>query len=437
MKKLLAMLLAALMVLSVLPVVAFADEGGSTAPVWPAEGSIKLDKDAQAVEDKDNVWEVTLQIQGKNYKTTSDVVLVIDNSNSMYDDGRMTKTKAAAKAFVDALLTENSSTRIAVVVFNLNATKTGFYTYQNKDELKQYIDAISKNEDDGGTFTQLGIKTAQDLLNSAESTGKTKSIVLLSDGVPTKSYQVNNLSADVTKVDTKITSNCRRGSHKAPTIELVPSSYTTEIMGCDYTKTWGNGYESDYDKGYDALTKAYFNHDRVEGSWSCSHLVYGSKTWNYVINANNSNGTSNTTGTITGYSKGSINFSTKFTPKINNLGEPTIWEANQAKAAGTTIYSVALQAGTNGEATLKACASDAAKGYFAIAANETDVAGKLKEAFTSIAGSIAIAARNGVVNDTMGEKVDLSFSGSNPIITTDENVYKAGNADIYISRNLG
>ena len=55
-------------------------------------------------------------------------------------------------------------------------------------------------------------------------------------------------------------------------------------------------------------------------------------------------------------------------------------------------------------------------------------------AFTSIAGSIAIAARNGVVNDPMGEHVKLNFSGEAPVITTDLGVYTAGNADIYISQ---
>ena len=117
----------------------------------------------------------------------------------------------------------------------------------------------------------------------------------------------------------------------------------------------------------------------------------------------------------------------------SNNGVATIWEANQAKAAGTTIYSVALQAGTNGENTLKACATDATKDYYAIASAD-NVEEKLTNAFTSIAGSIAIAASNGVVNDPMGEHVKLSFSGSAPDITTDLAVYTAGNADIYISQ---
>lgn len=111
----------------------------------------------------------------------------------------------------------------------------------------------------------------------------------------------------------------------------------------------------------------------------------------------------------------------------------TIWEANQAKAAGTTIFSVALQAGTDGENTLKACATDAAKGYYAIGQDD-NVEEKLTAAFEAIAGSIAIAASNGSVADTMGDKVQLSFSDAAPVITNDKAVYDAGNADVYISQ---
>lgn len=92
-----------------------------------------------------------------------------------------------------------------------------------------------------------------------------------------------------------------------------------------------------------------------------------------------------------------------------------------------------MQAGTNGENTLKTCATDATKDYYAIASAD-NVEEKLTTAFTSIAGSIAIAARNGVVYDPMGEHVQLNFSGAAPVITTDLNVYTDGNADVYISQ---
>ena len=103
-KRTLAALLTVVLTLALLGEAVFADN--SEQPVWPEEGAIQLSKSAAAVEGKENTWEVTLGIQGKNYKTTSDVVLVIDNSNSMYPsetskEDRMTKTKAAANAFVD------------------------------------------------------------------------------------------------------------------------------------------------------------------------------------------------------------------------------------------------------------------------------------------------------------------------------------------------
>lgn len=187
-KRTLAALLTVVLTLALLGEAVFADN--SEQPVWPEEGAIQLSKSAAAVEGKENTWEVTLGIQGKNYKTTSDVVLVIDNSNSMYDNSRMAKTKAAANAFVDTLLTEDSTTRIALVVYNLKETHTGFYAYANRAALKQQINAITQNNDDGGTFTQLGLHTARTLLNSAESTGQNKNIVLLSDGEPTASYRI-------------------------------------------------------------------------------------------------------------------------------------------------------------------------------------------------------------------------------------------------------
>lgn len=437
-KRISAFFMAMLMMLTVFSafsaVSAEGEAAGGTQPVWPAQGSIKLDKDAAAVEGTENLWEVTLGIQGKNFETTSDVVLVIDNSNSMYENDRMVQTKAAANAFVDALLTQDSATRIAVVVFNNKVKQTGFYDYSNKEALKAYINAVSMNEDDGGTFTQLGIKTARDLLKSSASTGLNKNIVLLSDGVPTWSYRVNSISANVTGTETSVKSRCRLFSHNAPTVKLNPV-YSAEIAGCDYSRIVGEGYEEDYSSNYNVQSQAYFNHDEVRGTWSCSHYNGDSETWNYVINRNLSNGAENSTGSISGNPSGTINFSTKFNAikTINNLGEPTIWEAQQAANDGMTVFSIALQAGTTGENVLRACATDATKDYYAIASTD-NVAEKLTTAFTSIAGIIAIAARQGVVNDPMGEHVKLSFSGSAPVITTDKKVYDEGKADIYISQ---
>lgn len=383
-KRALALVLALVMALSLVALPSFAEgeeTGGgteSTQPVWPAEGSIKLDKDAKAVEGSNNLWEVTLGIQGKNYSTISDVVLVIDNSNSMYEENgkkndRMVQTKAAANAFIDKLLTEDSTTRIAVVVFNLTVNQTGFYTWANKADLKTYINNIKQDDANGGTFTQLGIKTARDLLNSSASTGGNKSIVLLSDGVPTASYRVSGTA----------TGKCTYFfgySHN--------SSYdknTVVVTGCDYKNQAGDGTEE--------------TDGRIDLTVTCEH----GKT------------------------------ETLDRQKINH-SYATVWEAGQALQDGITVYSVALQAGTKGETILRNCATNPSTGFFAIDKNESDIASKLEAAFTTIAGSIAIAARQGSVADTMGDKVQLSFSGATPVITNDKAVYDAGNADVYISQ---
>ena len=373
-KRISAFFMAMLMMLTVFSafsvVSAEGEAAGGTQPVWPAQGSIKLDKDAAAVAGAENLWEVTLGIQGKNFETTSDVVLVIDNSNSMYQNNRMVQTKAAANAFVDALLTQDSATRIAVVVFNDKVKQTVFYDYSNKEALKAYINAVSMNEADGGTFTQLGIKTARDLLKSSASTGLNKNIVLLSDGLPTWSYLATGTA----------TGTCGW-------LGIIHNNgydeNTVKVNGCDYNKQKGNGTSAD--------------DGSITLSLTCSHGVTATETF-----------------------------------KISH-SYATIWEAQQAANDGMTVFSIALQAGTTGENVLRACATNPATGFYAIASTD-NIAEKLTTAFTSIAGSIAIAARQGVVNDPMGEHVQLNFSGAAPVITTDLAVYTAGNADVYISQ---
>ncbi len=371
-RKALALLLTVLMVFSLLPMtIAAEDPAESTQPVWPAEGSIKLDKDATAVEGQENLWEVTLGIQGKNYKTTSDVVLVIDCSGSM-EGSRLTNTRKAAKAFGEKLLTEGSTTRIAIVTYTdkANAYNDGhFYVAGELAEFKIAVDNATYAN--GGTNQQAGLHKAQELLTSPASTGKLKNIVILSDGEATYSHP---FKATATYSDCEAWTSwvCPRGG-KITNIGAFTPNYG-EIIGS------GSGFALNYNAEVIATCPKHGN----------------SKTRNYVYALD---------GTFT-------------TNSGTNNGVATIWEANQAKAAGTTIFSVALQAGDNGENTLRACATDATTGYYAIGKDD-NVEQTLTSAFEAIAGSIAIAASNGVVNDPMGEDVKLSSDGAEPVITTD------------------
>lgn len=395
-KRISAFFMAMLMMLTVFSafsvVSAEGEAAGGTQPVWPAPGSIKLDKDAAAVENETNLWEITLGIQGKNFETTSDVVLVIDCSGSMKGD-KLTNTREAAKAFGQKLLTEGSTTRIAIVTFIDEATAYNNGHFYGATELSVFEAAVdAATYANGGTNQQAGLHVAQQLLNT--SAAGLKNIVILSDGEATYSYPFVGGNATIDCSTQLFFGHRFIGNPKVTSwLTVATPNYSTVI---------GTGKSFDLDGNI--IWNCTCEHDET------TQKLYGAFYYDASGNLVCSNGS-----------------------MASNNGVATIWEANQAKAAGTTIYSVALQAATNGENTLKACATDATKDYYAIASAD-NVEEKLTTAFTSIAGSIAIAARNGVVNDPMGEHVQLSFSGSAPVITTDKTVYDAGNADIYISQ---
>lgn len=329
---------------------------------------------AQPVENKEGIYEITLTIQGKNFETNSDVVLVIDKSGSMNDDDKLLDTKKAAIAFGEKLLTKGSTTRIAIVTYAETAASINnghFYTADELDAFKSQINGIKAS---GGTNQQAGIHVAQQLLDSDSPVGNLKNIVILSDGVPTYSYAITG----------SIT--CTRDAYVERDFIYVDYVYAT-----------------------------------MDVDWS---------TANIVCNHNNRIGSGYGIG-VKKQSGLSVNSCGKYSSYISH-GIATIWEAKQAKATGTTIFSVALQVDTEGENILKACATDPTKGYYAIGKND-NVETKLKDAFTAIAGSIAIAAKNGKVTDPMSDYVSLDFTG-NPVVTSDEAVYKNGQADVYLSQ---
>lgn len=385
-KQALALVLALVMALSLVALPSFAADGdasgsgtaASDGPAWPNEGAINLSKTAQPVEGQDGLYEITLTIQGKNYSTTSDVVLVIDCSGSM-EGTKLTNTRKAAKAFGDKLLTENSTTRIAIVTFIDTATAYNsghFYTASELDDFKAAVDDATYAN--GGTNQQAGIHAAQELLSSDASTGKLKNMVILSDGAPTYSYR---LTGTATGTCTKFIVWNHNSDYEENTLA---------ITGCDYTRV-GDGY-ADNQTG----EPSYGNDGQARLTLTCSHGK------------------------------------TKQTDVDIEHSVATIWEANQAKAAGTTIFSVALQAGTYGENTLKGCATDPTAGYFAIAQND-NVETKLNAAFTAIAGSIAKAATNGSVVDPMSDYVGLDFAGD-PTYTNDYAAYANKQYDVYLSQ---
>ena len=93
-KRFWALFLAVMMVVSVLPTTAFAEDAAGSAELEPGEiratKSLVLDEDGEPVVDEDGYYTIQLAVQGAPVKASKavDVILCIDVSNSMTgDDG--------------------------------------------------------------------------------------------------------------------------------------------------------------------------------------------------------------------------------------------------------------------------------------------------------------------------------------------------------------
>jgi Ca-activated chloride channel family protein len=116
-----------------------------------------------------------------------DVIVVLDTSGSMMDDGKIEQAKKALKFFVAKL---NDRDRFAIVTFSTEARKLhDALTEANKESREAALAKIDKLEAAGGTNFEGALRTAYDLAGS-EST-RPCYILLMSDGLPTMGEVTN------------------------------------------------------------------------------------------------------------------------------------------------------------------------------------------------------------------------------------------------------
>ena len=117
--------------------------------------------------------------------TPADIVLVMDKSGSMKENGRDANAQRAARALAGKLLTDkNSQVQMAVVTFNTKASrKQGFTTRASE------IDSAVKDDPtfNSGTNWEDALRLANNLRGR---TGVKKHIIFLSDGDPT--YRISD-----------------------------------------------------------------------------------------------------------------------------------------------------------------------------------------------------------------------------------------------------
>ncbi|WP_429083869.1 vWA domain-containing protein, partial [Brassicibacter mesophilus] len=198
------------------------------------------------------------------------------------------------------------------------------------------LSAIDNIKSSGGTFIQAGLKQARELLNS--SAADSKNIVLLGDGEATYSY-FGNLDFSNIRVRKFFIWKWLEGT-------AVSKSYLTGHP-FDYDEPVGNGQYSN------ATGEIEYTLDGVTDD--IDYNIYHS--------------------------------------------DNTIAEAQIAKEANQIIYTIALDAGDDGEETLEEVASPG-KAY-------TGSNDDLQKIFQTIAGDISYAATDVTVTDPMGDEFSI------------------------------
>ncbi len=368
-KRILSIVLAVLMLVSVLPISALAAESVASQKnvVTVTKNGVTVEKKAEWIGDgKDGKAKITFTLTGGTMTSQdipeTDIVLVIDRSASMSKNGspKMNNAKKAAVSFVDKFFGTGADqgyknkVQIAVVSYSDSATANVGLTNQ-KESLTSAINGIRAK---GGTHIQAGIYRAQQILDADKREKVKKLIVVLSDGEPTYSY---------------------------------PWVATGTLTGC------------------------YFN----PLDWGCQADNYTNLTSSFAVDRSVTIGSGSSFKSANAYVSGKCNrdHQSEVYGKYENgaftVGETsdhgvgTIWEANQAKANGTEIFAVGFDIGNSGNAydTMTGVATDA--DHYK-AATTTDIS----FIFDTIADTITKAiAKDVVLTDPLGDGFTLTTEG--------------------------
>lgn len=179
------------------------DAVGEENPQYPNQGSVRTTKTATTDNFFGNgVAQVELGVTGVPMKRGVDIVLVLDVSSSMTQDGstKLADAKAAAKNFIENyVFAENadgtpSNNRLGLVTFSgYNADKGGYdgtrndihYKLKNANAEQEILDTIDGLTTNSGTDYDFAFSGADDVLDDALTT-RDRYVVFMTDGAPSK-----------------------------------------------------------------------------------------------------------------------------------------------------------------------------------------------------------------------------------------------------------
>lgn len=191
------------------------DAVGEENPQYPNQGSVRTTKTATTDNFFGNgVAQVELGVTGVPMKRGVDIVLVLDVSSSMTQNGstKLADAKAAAKNFIENyVFAENadgtpSNNRLGLVTFSGYNEWNGYdgtgndiqYKLKNANAKQEILDTIEGLTTNSGTDYDFAFSGADDVLDDALTT-RDRYVVFMTDGAPSK---YNNYTVPGTNTST-------------------------------------------------------------------------------------------------------------------------------------------------------------------------------------------------------------------------------------------
>ena len=234
-------------------------------------------------------FDVTLTIKGNPPVAAQEVVLLIDVSGSMgdeVDDGTgsgnteqiMEFAKDAAKDFVEKLLSPinnpTGNNKVAIVTYASSATILTNLT-SNKTVLDNYIDGLNAS---GGTNMEDALVKADQVLSppNAQGTfdcGTSRSIILLTDGVPTRKNTSGGCYSDV------LNTSCQTRAFTAAT-----NAETTTVGGIVYSQSiFTVGFTGTLSNNQNAVSQNTLNSIQNSGAFYTNNAADLTSIYNVIL----------------------------------------------------------------------------------------------------------------------------------------------------------